>query len=259
MVDYDEAVRIIQDTNADPVLLAKVTYENPEFGANVAAHPRAYPGLLRWIAEFGDERARQMAASLGYVAADGGVEDRYVEEGVAVSQAQPAQGYAEGYAEPYAETDGEASAQADADAQPAQPAAEAQPAAAQESGLAQLQQEYDQASMEPAANYMAQPVYTQPDQAVQDAQAAQAAQVQPTAQSVAQSVLQIQATNPYGFTAELAATTTDSTQMQQIAQYAPELHPALAINPNLYSALVDWLYQLNEPATIEALQTRAAQ
>lgn len=63
MVSYDEAVAIVQDPQADPVMLAKVAYENPEFGANVAAHPHAYPGLKRWIAQFGDERARRMVRS----------------------------------------------------------------------------------------------------------------------------------------------------------------------------------------------------
>ena len=68
MVDYELAVATVQDPNADPVLLAKIAYENPDFGANVAANPRAYAGLKRWIAEFGDERARQYLASLGIVA-----------------------------------------------------------------------------------------------------------------------------------------------------------------------------------------------
>ena len=54
MVDYDAAVAAVQDPNADPILLAKIAYENPEFGANVAVNPRCYPGLKRWIAEFGD-------------------------------------------------------------------------------------------------------------------------------------------------------------------------------------------------------------
>ena len=58
MVDFDAAVAAVQDPNADPVFLAKIAYENPEFGANVVANPRAYPGLKRWVAEFGDERAR---------------------------------------------------------------------------------------------------------------------------------------------------------------------------------------------------------
>lgn len=57
MVDYDAAVAAVQDPNADPILLAKIAYENPEFGANVAVNPRCYPGLKRWIAEFGDDRA----------------------------------------------------------------------------------------------------------------------------------------------------------------------------------------------------------
>ena len=57
MVDYDAAVAAVQDPNADPILLAKIAYENPEFGANVAVNPRCYPGLKRWIAEFGDDRS----------------------------------------------------------------------------------------------------------------------------------------------------------------------------------------------------------
>ena len=36
MVSYDEAVAIVQNPQADLVMLAKVAYENPEFGANVA-------------------------------------------------------------------------------------------------------------------------------------------------------------------------------------------------------------------------------
>lgn len=66
MVDYDAAVAAVQDPNADPVFLAKIAYENPEFGANVAVNPRAYPGLIRWLAEFGDDRARRTVAQLGY-------------------------------------------------------------------------------------------------------------------------------------------------------------------------------------------------
>lgn len=76
MVDYDSAVQAVQDPNADPVFLARIAYENPDFGANVAAHERAYPGLLRWIAEFGDDRARAEAASRGYTAAGGPVVPR---------------------------------------------------------------------------------------------------------------------------------------------------------------------------------------
>ena len=64
MVDFDAAVAAVQDPNADPVFLAKIAYENPEFGANVAVNPRCYPGLKRWIAEFGDDRARETLAKI---------------------------------------------------------------------------------------------------------------------------------------------------------------------------------------------------
>ena len=66
MVDFDAAVAAVQDPNADPVFLAKIAYENPEFGANVVANPRAYPGLKRWVAEFGDEREVESDVVLSY-------------------------------------------------------------------------------------------------------------------------------------------------------------------------------------------------
>lgn len=181
MVDYDAAVAAVQDPNADPILLAKIAYENPEFGANVAVNPRCYPGLKRWIAEFGDDRARETLAQYGFTAeAFGGpVQDQK-------ATAQAAQ----------------------------QPAAD-QYAAAQ-----------------PAANqYAAQP-------------ATQAAFKEPVA------------TNPYGFTAEQALTTTDQMQIAQIAQYAPELRACIARNPNTYPALIEWLGQLGDPAINAALASR---
>lgn len=191
MVDYDAAVAAVQDPNADPILLAKIAYENPEFGANVAVNPRCYPGLKRWIAEFGDERARETLAQYGFTAeAFGGpVQDQEAPSQAALQAAeqQPADAYA---ADQYAA---------------------AQPAADQ---------------------YAAQ----QP--------AAQAAFEEPVA------------TNPYGFTAEQALTTTNQMQIAQIAQYAPELRACIARNPNTYPALIEWLGQLGDPAINAALAFR---
>lgn len=202
MVDYDAAVAAVQDPNADPILLAKIAYENPEFGANVAVNPRCYPGLKRWIAEFGDERARETLAQYGFTAdAFGGpVQDQEAPEQAAqqAAEQQPADAYA---------TDQYAAAQ--------QPAAD-QYAAAQ-----------------PAA-----------DQYAAQQPAAQAAFEEPVA------------TNPYGFTAEQALTTTDQMQIAQIAQYAPELRACIARNPNTYPALIEWLGQLGDPAINAALAFR---
>lgn len=201
MVDYDAAVAAVQDPNADPILLAKIAYENPEFGANVAVNPRCYPGLKRWIAEFGDERARETLAQYGFTAeAFGGpVQDQEAPSQAALQAAeqQPADAYA---ADQYAA---------------AQPAAD-QYAAAQ-----------------PAA-----------DQYAAQQPAAQAAFEEPVA------------TNPYGFTAEQALTTTDQMQIAQIAQYAPELRACIARNPNTYPALIEWLGQLGDPAINAALASR---
>ncbi|MBS5011149.1 MAG: hypothetical protein KHZ37_03335 [Bifidobacterium longum] len=208
MVDYDAAVAAVQDPNADPILLAKIAYENPEFGANVAVNPRCYPGLKRWIAEFGDERARETLAQYGFTAdAFGGpVQDQEAPEQAAqqAAEQQPADAYA---ADQYAE---------------AQQTAAAQPAAAQQTAAAQ-----------PAA-----------DQYAAQQPAAQAAFEEPVA------------TNPYGFTAEQALTTTDQMQIAQIAQYAPELRACIARNPNTYPALIEWLGQLGDPAINAALAFR---
>ena len=201
MVDYDAAVAAVQDPNADPILLAKISYENPEFGANVAVNPRCYPGLKRWIAEFGDERARETLAQYGFTAeAFGGP----VQDQEAPSQAAQ-----------------QAAEQQPADAYAADQYAAAQPAADQ------------YAAAQPAA-----------DQYAAQQPAAQAACEEPVA------------TNPYGFTAEQALTTTDQMQIAQIAQYAPELRACIARNPNTYPALIEWLGQLGDPAINAALASR---
>lgn len=217
MVDYDAAVAAVQDPNADPILLAKIAYENPEFGANVAVNPRCYPGLKRWIAEFGDERARETLAQYGFTAdAFGGpVQDQEAPEQAAqqAAEQQPADAYA---------ADQYAAAQQTANAQ----YAAAQPAAVQTAAV-------QTAAAQPAA-----------DQYAAQQPAAQAAFEEPVA------------TNPYGFTAEQALTTTDQMQIAQIAQYAPELRACIARNPNTYPALIEWLGQLGDPAINAALAFR---
>lgn len=212
MVDYDAAVAAVQDPNADPILLAKIAYENPEFGANVAVNPRCYPGLKRWIAEFGDDRARETLAQYGFTAeAFGGpVQDQEAPSQAALQAAeqQPADAYA---ADQYAA---------------------AQPAADQYNAVQPAADQYN--TVQPAA-----------DQPAADQQpAAQAAFEEPVA------------TNPYGFTAEQALTTTDQMQIAQIAQYAPELRACIARNPNTYPALIEWLGQLGDPAINAALAFR---
>jgi len=212
MVDYDAAVAAVQDPNADPILLAKIAYENPEFGANVAVNPRCYPGLKRWIAEFGDERARETLAQYGFTAdAFGGpVQDQEAPEQAAqqAAEQQPADAYA---ADQYVA---------------------AQQTAADQYNAAQSAADQYNAAQPAADQYAAQ----QP--------AAQAAFEEPVA------------TNPYGFTAEQALTTTDQMQIAQIAQYAPELRACIARNPNTYPALIEWLGQLGDPAINAALAFR---
>lgn len=217
MVDYDAAVAAVQDPNADPILLAKIAYENPEFGANVAVNPRCYPGLKRWIAEFGDERARETLAQYGFTAdAFGGpVQDQEAPEQAAQQAAE--QQAADAYAADQPAT--------------AQQTAKDQYAAAQPAAVQSAADQYNAA--QPAA-----------DQYAAQQPAAQAAFEEPVA------------TNPYGFTAEQALTTTDQMQIAQIAQYAPELRACIARNPNTYPALIEWLGQLGDPAINAALAFR---
>ncbi|MBT1182187.1 hypothetical protein JS531_09560 [Bifidobacterium sp. CP2] len=227
MVDYDAAVAAVQDPNADPILLAKIAYENPEFGANVAVNQRAYPGLLRWLAEFGDDRARETVAQMGYTVSDSPAGAHQPAAGAAAAAEQQAKPAQTGYADPYG---------AAPQGQPVQPA---QQPADQYAAYAQPQQ------AQPAADAYADPYGAAPQGQPQ----------QPTGQYAASSYVQ-PAQNPYGFTAEQARTTTDQMQMAEIAQKAPELYPALAQNPNLYEGLVQWLAQLNDPAVNAALATR---
>ena len=222
MVDYDAAVAAVQDPNADPILLAKIAYENPEFGANVAVNPRCYPGLKRWIAEFGDERARETLAQYGFTAeAFGGP----VQDQEAPSQAAQ-----------------QAAEQQPADAYAADQYAAAQPAADQYAAAQPAADQY--AAQQPATDQYAAAAQPAADQYAAQQPAAQAAFEEPVA------------TNPYGFTAEQALTTTDQMQIAQIAQYAPELRACIARNPNTYPALIEWLGQLGDPAINAALASR---
>lgn len=219
MVDYEKAVATVQDPNADPVLLAKIAYENPEFGANVAVNQRCYPGLKRWLATFGDERARQTLAQMGITAQDGPVQD------TAQTAAQPQQAEVQDYA-----------------AQQAQYAAAQQPA---QDGFAQIQQPAQDSYAQQQAQYAAaqqaqQPAFQQAQPAFQEAQPASTNPYGYTPQLASE-------TTDQELIAKIA---------QYASQYEPSLLPCIARNPNTYPALVDWLAQLNDPAINAALATR---
>lgn len=243
MVDFDTAAAAVQDPNADPVFLAKIAYENPEFGANVVANPRAYPGLKRWVAQFGDERARQQLVAMGWPVPQEGVMRRNTE-----TTPEPAQ-------------------QSLTQAQYQQP---------QQASEAQYQMQYQppaadqyqpESSMEASASNMASDVSTEyVDPYANPADLSEVADYssaqpqydgQPYADN-AQYAMQPQepAASNSGFTAELAMTTQDKMLMAQIASEAPELHPFLARNPNIYPDLLDWLASLNDSAVNAAIRLR---
>ena len=220
MVDFDAAVAAVQDPNADPVFLAKIAYENPEFGANVVANPRAYPGLKRWVAEFGDERARQQLVAMGWPVAE---------------QVQPEQQYQPAVAEQFQQQQ----------YQPEQPVnqqygQDAAYAASNEASTEYVDPYINPADLSEVADYSSSQPQNEPEQQYAEQQYA-AAQESPA---------------DAGFTAELAMTTTDQMLMARIASEAPELRPCLARNPYIYPELLAWLGQLNDSAINAAIRLR---
>lgn len=248
MVDFDAAVAAVQDPNADPVFLAKIAYENPEFGANVVANPHAYPGLKRWVAQFGDERARQQLVAMGWPVPQDGVMRRNTE--TTPEQAQQSLTQAQ-YQRPQQASE----AQYQMQYQP--PAADQyQSESFMEASASNMASDVSTEYVDPYANpadlsevadySSAQPQYDQPQYDGQPyADNAQYA-MQPQEPAVSNS----------GFTAELAMTTQDKMLMAQIASEAPELHPFLARNPNIYPDLLDWLAGLNDSAVNAAIRLR---
>lgn len=248
MVDFDTAAAAVQDPDADPVFLAKIAYENPEFGANVVANPRAYPGLKRWVAQFGNERARQQLVAMGWPVPQEGVMQGNAE--TAPEQAQQSQTQAQ-HQQP------QQASEAQYQMQYQQPATDQyQPESFMEVSASNMTNDVSTEYVDPYTNpadlsevadySSAQPQYDQPQY-----------DAQPYADN-AQYAMQLQepAASNSGFTAELAMTTQDKMLMAQIASEAPELHPFLARNPNIYPDLLDWLASLNDSAVNAAIRLR---
>ncbi|MCB4875104.1 variant leucine-rich repeat-containing protein [Bifidobacterium pseudocatenulatum] len=237
MVDFDAAVAAVQDPNADPVFLAKIAYENPEFGANVVANPRAYPGLKRWVAQFGDERARQQLVAMGWPVPQDGIMQQEAE--TASEQAQ--------YQMPSEQV------------QYQMPSEQVQYQQPQQSSEVQYQAQY-----QPPATQQCQPEPFAATPASNMANDASTEYVDPYTNPADLSEVAdfspIQPQEPVasnaGFTAELAMTTEDQMLMAEIASKAPELHPFLARNPHIYPDLLNWLASLNDSAINAAIRLR---
>ena len=237
MVDFDAAVAAVQDPNADPVLLAKIAYENPEFGANVVANPRAYPGLKRWVAQFGDERARQQLVAMGWPVPQDGIMQQEAETASEQTQYQMPSEQAQ-----YQMPSEQAQYQQPQQSSEVQYQAQHQPPATQ-----QCQPEPFAAT--PASNMAndASTEYVDPYTNPADlSEVADFSPIQPQ-EPVASNA---------GFTAELAMTTEDQMLMAEIASKAPELHPFLARNPHIYPDLLNWLASLNDSAINAAIRLR---
>ena len=253
MVDFDAAVAAVQDPNADPVFLAKIAYENPEFGANVVANPRAYPGLKRWVAEFGDERARQQLVAMGWPVPQNGVQPQPTAQPMAepvAEQVQPEQQYQPAVAEQFQQKQQYQPAvaeqfQQEQQYQPEQPVnqqygQDAAYAASNEASTEYVDPYMNPADLSEVADYSSSQPQNEPEQQYAEQQYA-AAQESPA---------------DAGFTAELAMTTTDQMLMARIASEAPELRPCLARNPYIYPELLAWLGQLNDSAINAAIRLR---
>ena len=246
MVDFDAAVAAVQDPNADPVLLAKIAYENPEFGANVVANPRAYPGLKRWVAQFGDERARQQLVAMGWPVPQDGIMQQEAETASEQTQYQMPSEQAQ-YQMPSEQ------------AQYQMPSEQAQYQQPQQSSEVQYQAQY-----QPPATQQCQPEPFAATPASNMANDASTEYVDPYTNPADLSEVAdfspIQPQEPVasnaGFTAELAMTTEDQMLMAEIASKAPELHPFLARNPHIYPDLLNWLASLNDSAINAAIRLR---
>ena len=237
MVDFDAAVAAVQDPNADPVFLAKIAYENPEFGANVVANPRAYPGLKRWVAQFGDERARQQLVAMGWPVPQDGIMQQEAETASEQAQYQMPSEQAQ-----YQMPSEQVQYQQPQQSSEVQYQAQHQPPATQ-----QCQPEPFAAT--PASNMAndASTEYVDPYTNPADlSEVADFSPIQP----------QEPVTSNAGFTAELAMTTEDQMLMAEIASKAPELHPFLARNPHIYPDLLNWLASLNDSAINAAIRLR---
>ena len=258
MVDFDAAVAAVQDPNADPVFLAKIAYENPEFGANVVANPRAYPGLKRWVAEFGDERARQQLVAMGWPVPQNGVQPHLIAEPTAqpmaepvAEQVQPEQQYQPAVAEQF---------QQEQQYQPEQPVnqqygQDAAYAASNEASTEYVDPYMNPADLSEVADYSSSQPQNEPEQQYAEQQYAEQ---QYAEQQYAEQQYAAAQESPAdaGFTAELAMTTTDQMLMARIASEAPELRPCLARNPYIYPELLAWLGQLNDSAINAAIRLR---
>ena len=237
MVDFDAAVAAVQDPNADPVFLAKIAYENPEFGANVVANPRAYPGLKRWVAQFGDERARQQLVAMGWPVPQDGIMQQEAE--TASEQVQ--------YQMPSEQVQYQMPSEQVQYQQPQQSSEVQYQAQHQPPATQQCQPEPFAAT--PASNMAndASTEYVDPYTNPADlSEVADFSPIQP----------QEPVTSNAGFTAELAMTTEDQMLMAEIASKAPELHPFLARNPHIYPDLLNWLASLNDSAINAAIRLR---
>ena len=246
MVDFDAAVAAVQDPNADPVFLAKIAYENPEFGANVVANPRAYPGLKRWVAQFGDERARQQLVAMGWPVPQDGIMQQEAETASEQAQYQMPSEQAQ-YQQPSEQ------------AQYQMPSEQVQYQQPQQSSEVQYQAQH-----QPPATQQCQPEPFAATPASNMANDASTEYVDPYTNPADLSEVAdfspIQPQEPVasnaGFTAELAMTTEDQMLMAEIASKAPELHPFLARNPHIYPDLLNWLASLNDSAINAAIRLR---
>ncbi|MDR1448506.1 MAG: hypothetical protein LBI63_06105 [Candidatus Ancillula sp.] len=60
-MELNEALKILNSSDADSRLLARIAYENEDLQLSVVHHQNAYPQLLKWLALFGDPRTSEVA------------------------------------------------------------------------------------------------------------------------------------------------------------------------------------------------------
>jgi hypothetical protein len=60
-MELNEALKVLNNSNADPRLLARIAYENEDLQLSVVQHQGVYPQLLKWLALFGNAAASDAA------------------------------------------------------------------------------------------------------------------------------------------------------------------------------------------------------
>ncbi|MBR4414532.1 MAG: hypothetical protein IKS59_04355 [Aeriscardovia sp.] len=257
MVDYDSAAQAVQDKNADPAFLALIAYENPDFGPNVAAHPRAYPGLLAWLAKFGSPEAKRIVAQrISGLPINASIlerEPRNPSQLATLSSEIKEQSSSSSPSLESVKKDDDAKSDVNVSFQSSQPVERIEPEEKNTvQQLSNVNKETDNAATSENSDKREVSSDTNTRETIDTPHDKES-----TGDDASQQLVDLNSIEVNGYTAAQAIDPDTPLMMQHdIAQDAPELRPYLARNPNLYSELLTWLQSLDNPQINQALKER---